>query len=120
MSNYKQHRTISLSPEEMKEWLKNLPSTQSSDDNFNNIQFPIVRQVSATTIGGGGWVKSKKQQLKEDRINKLRKIKGKKPNVKLEKDEWQDGLISVKPLSAPSPNLFYMDFTYSGNTNKNI
>lgn len=30
--------------------------------------------------------KSKKQQLKEDRINKLRKINGKDPNVKLPND----------------------------------
>lgn len=80
-----------------------------SIDSFEVIQFPTVKKISATTIAGGGWVKSKKQQLKEDRINKLRKIKGLKPNVVLEKDQWVDGLVSVQPLSAPNPGLFYAD-----------
>lgn len=69
-------------------------------------------KISAKTIGGGGWTKSKKQQLKEDRINKLRKIQGLKPNVILENDKWEDGLIAVQPLSAPIPNLYYADFKY--------
>lgn len=85
-------------------------SVDPATNSFDLIQFPMVKRVmSATTIAGGGWVKSKKQQLKEDRINKLRKIKGLKPNVVLEKDQWVDGLVSVQPLSAPNPGLFYAD-----------
>lgn len=88
-----------------------------SIDSFEVIQFPTVKKISRTTIGGG-WVKSKKQQLKEDRINKLRKIKGLKPNVVLEKDQWVDGLVSVQPLSAPSLGLFYADIKYNDERDK--
>ena len=73
---------------------------------------PIAMRIQATTIGSGGWIKSKKQQLKESRINKLRKIKGKKPNVVLPKDEFVHGLVSVQPLSMPTGKLFHMDFKY--------
>ena len=51
--------------------------------------------------------KSKKQQLKEDRINKLRKLDGKEPNVVLPNDTY-GGLV-------------YLDYIYganSGNTQK--
>lgn len=73
---------------------------------------PMVRKINTTSLASGGWIKSKKQQLKENRINKLRKIKGKKPNVVLPDDQWIDGLVSVKPLSAPIGQLFYIDFKY--------
>lgn len=87
-------------------------ASTSTPTSFDSIQFPTVKRVMASTIGGGGWIKSKKQQLKEDRINKLRKLKGKKPNVNLEKDKYVEGLVSVKPLSAPIGNLTYMDFIF--------
>jgi len=97
-----------LTPEE---WNATQPATQSNDS-FNSIQFPIVKKISATTLGGCGWVKSEKQILKESRINKLRQLKGEEPNVKLPEDEYQDGLVSVQPMSAPKCNLFYMDYKY--------
>lgn len=84
----------------------------NSSFNWNQPLLPIARKISTTTLGSGGWIKSKKQQLKENRINKLRKIKGKKPNVVLPDDQWVDGLVSVKPLSAPVGHLFYVDFKY--------
>lgn len=77
---------------------------------------PIAKRIFSGTIAGGGWVKSKKQQLKENRINKLRKLEGKNPNVVLEKDEYIEGLVSVQPLSAPIGNLIYIDYKY-GNHN---
>ena len=76
---------------------------------------PIAMKIQATTLGSGGWIKSKKQQLKETRINKLRKIKGKKPNVVLPNDKFIDGLVAVQPMSMPTGQLFYMDFKYGPN-----
>lgn len=87
-------------------------SGNSNNNSFPDIAFPLVKRVLATTIANGGWRKSKKQQLKETRINKLRKIKGKKPNVILPDDEYIDGLVAVQPLAAPIGQLFYMDFVY--------
>ncbi len=112
---FSKKRTTTLTKEELEEWYKNLPvqsANTSNSNSFNTIQLPTVKRVMANTIGGGGWVKSKKQQLKEDRINKLRKLKGNKPNVKLEKDEYVEGLVSVQPLSAPIVQIFYADFKY--------
>lgn len=105
-------RTTTLTKEELEQWFIDHPSQPSTNDDFCSIQFPVVKRVSVSTIGGG-WEKSKKQQLKEDRINKLRKIKGKKPNVSLEKDLWVDGLIPVQPMSAPLGLSTYIDLKYS-------
>lgn len=91
-------------------------TTETSAFNWNQPLLPMVKRIHATTFGSGGWIKSKKQQLKENRINKLRKIKGEKPNVVLPEDQWIDGLVSVKPLSAPIGQLFYMDFKYKSSS----
>ena len=90
----------------------------SNCNSFSSISFPLIRRVQATTLGGGGWIKSEKQKLKEDRINKINKIKGKKFDTILPNDKFIDGLISVIPMSMPSPTLFYFDYCYSytGNT----
>lgn len=64
-------------------------------NDFSTIQFPIIKRVFSKTLAGGGWIKSKKQQLKENRINKLRELEGKKPNVILPEDEYIDVLVSV-------------------------
>jgi len=90
-------------------------STLSTGNTFDWSKplLPMSMRISATTIGSGGWIKSKKQQLKENRINKLRKLKGKKPNVVLPNDEFVQGIVSVKPLSAPTGQLFFMDFKYT-------
>lgn len=88
---------------------------QVDNTSFDSIQFPIVKRVASATLAEGGWTKSKKQQLKEDRINKIRKLEGKKPNVELENDEFVHGLVSVQPISLPNVNLFYMDFKYEPN-----
>lgn len=46
-------------------------------------------------------------------MNKLRQLKGEEPNVLLPNDEYIEGLVSVKPMSAPSGNLFYMNMSES-------
>jgi len=83
-----------------------------SVSDFNNIAFPLVRRASAATLAMGGTRKSKIQQLKEDRINKLRKLNGEAPNIKLPDDVIIDGLVSVQPMTTPSLNLMYFDFKY--------
>lgn len=90
-------------------WYKNTSSVTPNP--FSSIAFPIVKKISATTLGGGGgWIKSQKQQLKENRLNKIRKVQGEEPNIILPDDEYVNGLIFVKPLSAPSGKLFFMDY----------
>jgi hypothetical protein len=84
---------------------------------FSGIIFPIVRRVSAQTLACGGWKQSNRQKLKQDRLNKLRKLQGDEPNIVLPDDEYTDGLVSVQPLSSPSPQLFYMDYNYTTNSN---
>lgn len=74
---------------------------------------PIVKRISASTIGMGGTKKSETQQLRENRLNKLRQIDGKKHNVILPDDEDIPGLVSVQPMSSPSGNLMFMDFKYT-------
>ena len=72
---------------------------------------PISIKINAFTSWVGSPCKSKKQQQKQDRINKIRKLEGKKPNVTLPNDSF-DGLISVKPMSAPRNELLFVDFKY--------
>ena len=86
--------------------------SESIKSDFSDLMFPMVRRVFASTLGGVGMRKSKHQQLKEDRINKLRLFEGKEPNVLLPDDEQYGGLVSVTPMSMPSVQLFYMDFKY--------
>ena len=72
---------------------------------------PISVRIAARTIGIG-WYKSKLQQLKEDRINKLKKLIGEEPIV-LPDDKYEDGLVSVQPLSvSTSGMLMYIDYKY--------
>ena len=80
--------------------------------NFSSIEFPIAKRIMSSTLAGGGMRKSKKQQLKENRINKLKELKGEEPNVVLPDDEEFDGLVSVMPMSSPCTSLLYMDFVY--------
>lgn len=86
--------------------------TTLNSNSWNNFSFPVAMKVATHTIAGGGWEKSKKQILKENRINKLRKLQGKKDNIILPNDVYVDGLVSVKPLSAPTGILMYMDYIY--------
>lgn len=87
------------------------PSDSIIND-FSDLMFPMVRRVFASTLSGGGSRKSNIQQLKENRINKLRLLEGKKPNVVLPDDVHYDGLVSVTPTTMPSGQIFYMDFKY--------
>lgn len=82
------------------------------NNTFDSIAFPMVMKVAARSLAMGGWYKSKIQQLKEDRLNKLKKLIGEEPNIILPDDEYIDGLVSVQPLSGPSGMLTYLDFKY--------
>ena len=76
---------------------------------------PISIQVASSTIGldlvavkpmqspDAPWRKSDKQQLKEDRMNKIRKLEGKEPNI-------------VLPNDAGGGNLLFLDYVYGGNS----
>lgn len=88
------------------------PETGDTLDQFPSL-LPIAMKVASHTVGAGGRRKSKAQQLRENRLNKLRQIGGKEPNVVLPDDEEVPGLVSVQPLSAPTGLLMYMDFKYS-------
>ena len=89
-----------------------LYNDDSTISNFNYL-LPMVKRVSAATLAGGGMRKSKKQQLKENRINKLKELKGEEPNIILPDDEKIEGLISVMPMSSPCSSFLYVDFTYN-------
>lgn len=84
-------------------------------ENFPTL-FPMIAKVAARTIAMGGWYKSEIQQLKEDRLNKLKKLIGEVPDVVLPNDKYEEGLVSVQPLSGPTPNLMYFDFKYTKKT----
>jgi hypothetical protein len=109
-----QNRTTTLTIPELEEWWKNHPSIDTTSTYPNILLFPTAIKIAARTIGGDGvWVKSKKQQLKENRLNKFRELEGEEPNVILPNDEYVEGIVSVKPLSAPRPNLLKVDYKYS-------
>ena len=110
-------RRTTLTLEELEEKWKNQPIQTSSWDSSMPL-LPVSMRISAKTIGLGGWQQSKKQKLKQSRLNKLRKLNGEEPNVVLPDDEFVDGLLSVQPLSAPSPHLFYLDFKYKSKPKK--
>ena len=112
MGMYDSIRTTTHTQEEHEELLKNQPISTPSPYDPSFPLLPIARRIYAKTIGGGGWGKSKKQQQREDRLNKLRQLQGEDPNVTLPDDEFFDGLVSVVPISAPSSTLFYCDFKY--------
>ena len=85
-------------------------TNESSD--FSLISFPMVRRVTSATLAGGGSYKSKPQQLREDRANKIKVLKCEEPNVVLPDDIIVEGLVSVQPMSGPICQLMYMDFKY--------
>ena len=105
------NRKCGCTLEELEEYWKNQPIQTSSWDPSMPL-LPVAMRVASKTIAMGGWQQSKKQKQKQDRLNKLRRLKGEEPNVILPDDEFVDGLVSVQPLSVPSPSLFYLDFTY--------
>lgn len=87
-------------------------SVDPATNAFDLIQFPMVRRVIPVTLAGGGSYKSPKQQLKENRMNKLLKLQGEEANITLPDDIIVEGLVSVQPLSSPVGNLLYIDYKY--------
>lgn len=79
---------------------------------ISSIQFPIAKRIYSSTISDGAWIKSEKQQAKEDRINKLRLLQGEEPNVTLPNDLFKEGILSVTPMSKPTDMIFYFDYVY--------
>jgi hypothetical protein len=109
-----QSNNLNINRDDFDELFKNTLAQQPNvPDPFQSIVFPMIRRVASATLAGGGTCKSKKQQQKEDRINKLRQLDGKEPNVILPDDDKYDGLVSVQPMSATSNQLFYVDYKYS-------
>jgi len=93
-------------------WKNQMLVTDEIEDNQDTPLLPIAMRIAAHTIAGGGWHQSEKQKLKQNRLNKLRQLQGEEPNVILPDDEFDHGLVSVQPLSAPSSHLCYIDFAY--------
>ena len=111
------NKTTTLTLEELEEYWKNQPIQTSSWDPSMPL-LPVAMRVASKTIAMGGWQQSKKQKQKQDRLNKLKQLKGEEPNVVLPDDEFVDGLISVQPLAGPTPHLFYLDFKYTAKPKK--
>lgn len=97
--------------------------SESEFDNFPSL-LPTAIKISAKTLGYelGGFASSeeidrvKSRVIQENRDGKLDSILEDKPfnEKKLEDDEEYKELQKrgVKPMSAPSGNLFYIDFKY--------
>lgn len=91
---------------------------------WNNFIFPVVKKIAATTIAGGGWIESEERKFQRARVQKLKRILNKEDfndvvskeefdDIMTEKkDVFQEGLLSVQPLSAPTGVLFFMDYKY--------
>ena len=110
-------RTTTLTKNELEKYWKNQPKNINVT---NSSLLPIDKKISSTTISNGGWTKSKKQQQKEDRLNKLNEIIGSKIPITLPDDLYIDGLIPVKPLSTPQNIIYYMDYWVDPIINKKI
>lgn len=94
--------------------------TDGFEKHVNNLM-PIAMKISAKTLGSDlisvkpmeiptKPSKSKAQQLREERINKIRQIEGDEPNIILDDD-----------IKIPDVILHFMDFKYgTGNTQNNI
>ena len=96
-------------------------SHSSFSQSFSQIAFPIARQVMSTTLAGKDFRILEEIKLYVDKENRLRKIRILRsgefiPEMKVEEHERYEeynnsgDIISVKPLSAPTGKLFYMDF----------
>jgi hypothetical protein len=93
-------------------------------NNFSGIIFPIVRRVTAQTIGMGG--ETKERIEKRSRIQKLKRILSDEEFSEIVDEETykeileiknEGGLISVQPLSGPIGHLMYIDFVYGEKEN---
>jgi hypothetical protein len=122
--------------EKYKELLKNQEKEiigykgEEKEQSFGNILFPIVKKVTSKTIGLNLSFASKeeieevetrvKSENRENYINSI--INGTEYVEKLlEEDEEYKELMKkgVVPMSAPTGNIFYMDYSY-GSSASNI
>ena len=99
-----------------------------SESEFDGILLPIAKQVFAKTLSmdiAGFATKEeidevKSRVIQENRDGKLDSILDDKPftETKLEDDPEYKELMQrgVKPLSAPSGQLFYLDFQYGSSS----
>jgi len=96
--------------------------TATSSNSFSNLAFPLVRRVMAQTLSMGDEKLLEEAKIKVAATNRDRKIDSilsdaDYEELKLEDtEEYQEylksGLDSVKPLSAPTGQLFYLDYKY--------
>lgn len=103
-------------------WSQN---TATSSNPFASLALPLARRVAAQTLSMGDEKLLEEAKIKVAAINRDRKIDSilfdeDYQELKLEDtEEYQEylksGLVSVKPLSAPTGQLFYMDYKYDDN-----
>ena len=94
-------------------------TTVNDISNFGLTQ--TILPIAVHSFGVGYWRKSKRQQLREDRLNKILKIEGKEPNRILSNDEYVEGidnLVPVQSLSTPKITLIYSDYKYESKPKK--
>ena len=106
-------------------------SSQQTNSGITNTLpplLPIARRVHAQTLVSGGYGDEDPERIqRRNRIIKLKRILDKKSFRKMvsrseeteimkEEREWEDGLVSVQPMSLPTGNLMFMDFVYETET----
>jgi hypothetical protein len=104
--------------------------TNSGDTGGFPSLLPLAMRVAAKTIAGGEYVESEERISRRSRVQKLKRILDSetfsstvseeeyKEIMTEKKDVWEDGLVSVQPLSAPTGKLFHMDFKYESTEEK--
>lgn len=96
--------------------------TATASNPFASITLPIVKRVFAQTLSLGDEKLLEEAKIKVTATNRDRKIDSilfdeEYQELKLEDTEeykkyLESSLVSVKPMSAPTGQLFYMDFKY--------
>ena len=109
--------------------IKKIWESQLNNEITENSEFPsllpIAMKVASKTIsqdlvfGDRGKMKEIETRIEEEnRVGKIDSVVDDKEYVKKRKEddpEWiKENTKSVTPLSAPSGNLFYLDFSYDG------
>jgi len=94
----------------------------TASDPFSAAIFPVVRRVAATTISNGDVELLKKAENMVIAVNREKQIdsilEDKDPTlISIEdteeyKEYLNSGLVSVKPMSAPSGLLYFLDYKY--------
>jgi len=111
--------------------IQNQSQIDSGNTNWVNFPLlPIARKIVASTIGVGGWFESEERKSQRTRVQKLKRILNKEDfndvvskeefdDIMTEKkDVYQEGLIPVQPLSAPTPTILFLDYKYENKSER--